>query len=189
MSSPVLPWPRHALLLALSILVLATNGGPLSAQDIPVPAGNRRNLTEAPPRPGMGDVEERARVLLAAIVADDPARAMDFFMPREIFAAIKGISDPDGLHARIVRMYENDIHTLHGTVPADAEFVRFEFSGRRSWVVLREETNRLPYWAQRHNHIVYRSGGQEHRILVRTMIAWDERWYITHLSDFTRVGP
>ena len=119
----------------------------------------------------------------------DPARAMDFFMPREIFAAIKGIPHPDGLHARIVRMYENDIHTLHGTVPADAEFVRFEFSGRRSWVVLREETNRLPYWAQRHNHIVYRSGGQEHRILVRTMIAWDERWYITHLSDFTRVGP
>jgi hypothetical protein len=162
---------------------------PAIAQDIPVPAGNRRNLTEAPPRPGMGDTEDRARVLFAAILADDPARAMDLFMPREIFAAIKGISDPDGLHARIVRMYENDIHTLHGTVPADAEFVRFEFSGRRSWVVLREETNRLPYWAQRHNHIVYRSGGQEHTILVRTMIAWDERWYITHLSDFTRIGP
>jgi hypothetical protein len=46
-----------------------------------------------------------------------------------------------------------------------------------------EESDRLPYWAQRHNHIVYRSGGQEARFEVRTMIAWDERWYITHLSE------
>jgi hypothetical protein len=129
-------------------------------------------------------VDERARRLLAAIVADDPAQAMDFFMSREVFRAIKGISDPDSLYDRIVGMYENDIHTLHAQVPADAEFVRFEFSRRRGWVGLREESNRLPYWAQRHNAIVYRSGGEEHQFEVRTMIAWDERWFITHLSEF-----
>ena len=117
-------------------------------------------------------------------VADDPALTTDFFMSREVFRAIKGISDPDGLYDRIVRMFQNDIHTLHGQVPADAQFVRFEFSTRRGWVGLREESNRLPYWAQRHNHIVYQSGGAEGRIEVRTMIAWDERWYITHLSEF-----
>ena len=170
----------HVLLFALLTLLSATT----LAQDIPVPAGNRRSLREAPPRPGPGDVEERSRALLAAILADDPALTTDFFMSREVFRAIKGISDPDGLYDRIVRMFQNDIHTLHGQVPADAQFVRFEFSTRRGWVGLREESNRLPYWAQRHNHIVYQSGGAEGRIEVRTMIAWGEQWYITHLSEF-----
>lgn len=180
---------RHVSIFALVLSVLAASVLGL-AQDTPtpegnrVPEGNRADLREAPPRPGPGDVEERARVLLAAIVADDPARAMDFFLPREAFRAIKGIADPDGLYDRIVRLYERDIHALHAQVPADAELVRFEFSRRRGWVGLREESNRLPYWAQRHNTIVYRTGGEERSFEVRTMIAWDGRWYITHLSEF-----
>jgi len=55
---------------------------------------------------------------------------------------------------------------------------------RRAWVRVREESNRLPYWAQRHNSIVYRVGTEERRIEVRTMIAWDDQWFITHLSEF-----
>ncbi|MCA9537145.1 MAG: hypothetical protein KC593_25865 [Myxococcales bacterium] len=157
---------------------------PAVAQDIPVPEGNRANLRQAPPRPGMGDLDERARALFAAILADEPESATAMFMPREVFRAIKGISDPDGLYDRIVRMYANDIHALHASIPADAEFVRFEFSGHRGWVGLREESNRLPYWAQRHSYITYRSGGREQRFEVRTMIAWGEQWYITHLSEF-----
>lgn len=175
---------RHVSIFALVLSVLAVSVLGL-AQDTPIPEGNRADLREAPPRPGPGDVEERARVLLAAIVADDPARAMEFLLPREAFRAIKGIADPDGLYDRIVRLYERDIHALHAQVPADAELVRFEFSRRRGWVGLREESNRLPYWAQRHNTIVYRTGGGEERSFeVRTMIAWDGRWYITHLSEF-----
>jgi hypothetical protein len=182
MSRPLLSLSLGPLVV-LSVL-FAVLTWPAVAQDIPVPDGNRRNLRQAPPRPGPGDIDERSRALLAAIVADDPALSTDFFMSREVFRAIKGISDPDGLYDRIVVMFANDIHALHAQVPADAQFVRFEFSGRRGWVGLREESNRLPYWAQRHNHIVYQSGGQEGRFEVRTMIAWDERWYITHLSEF-----
>lgn len=158
--------------------------GYASAQSIP--EHNRAELTEAPPRPGPGDVEARARRLFEAIRDDDPARAADFFLPREAFRLIKGIADPDGLWDRIFRMYEDDIHELHRELPSGAEFVRFEFSRRRAWVRIREESNRLPYWAQRHNWIVYRVGAEERRIEVRTMIAWDDRWFITHLSEFRR---
>lgn len=157
------------------------------AQDIAIPAHNRAELTEPPPRPGPGDLEERGRRLLDAIIHDEPARATDLFLSREAFRAIKGIADPDALWERIFRMYEGDIHELHESLGADAaraEFVRFEFSRRRGWVQVREESNRLPYWAQRHNWLVYRVGTEERRIEVRTMIAWDDRWYITHLSEF-----
>ncbi|MDQ3031420.1 MAG: hypothetical protein M3Y87_03315 [Myxococcota bacterium] len=178
----------RALRLSLSLsLALATTTSVVLAQDVEIPAHNRAELTEAPPRPGRGDVDERARRLLDAIVANDPARAADFFLPREAFRAIKGISDPDALYDRIVRMYADDIAALHASLGPDAaraELVRFEFSRRRGWVRVREESNRLPYWAQRHNWLVYRVGTEERRIEVRTMIAWDDRWYITHLSEF-----
>lgn len=171
------------LVLGLSAFAVAQR------QQIPIPEGNRANLVDAPRRPGAGDIDDKARTLFAAIVADDPSAAMGFFLSREAFRAVKGISDPDTLFDRIVRMYERDIHELHeqlGEEAASAEYVRFEFSRRRGWVGLREESNRLPYWAQRHNHIVYRVGDEERRFEVRTMIAWDESWFITHLSEFRR---
>lgn len=171
-----------ALLLALALVPAA-----VAAQSLEIPANNRAELTEAPPRPGPGDVQERSRRLFDAIVHDDPSRAADFFLPREVFRAVKGIADPDGLYDRIYRMYENDIHTLHRELGADAsraEFVRFEFSRRRAWVGLREESNRLPYWAQRRNSLVYRVGSEERRFEVRTMISWGDQWFITHLSEF-----
>ncbi|MBX3246817.1 MAG: hypothetical protein KF901_06530 [Myxococcales bacterium] len=173
-------------LLSAFVLVLAA---PSVRGQTEIPAGNRAELQEAPPRPGHGDLDERGRVLFEAIKADDPARAMSLFLPREAFRAIKGIADPDGLYDRIIRLYERDIHELHvalGEDAARAEFVRIELSRRRAWVRLREESNRLPYWAQRRNSLVYRVGDEERRFEVRTMIAWDERWYITHLSEFRR---
>lgn len=170
-----------------AMIVLCIAAGSAHAQEIAIPEHNRAELTEAPPRPGAGDVEERMRRLFDAIRADTPETAMELFLSREAFRAIKGIADPDALHARIVGMYESDIHALHASIfgaGTSAEFVRFEFSRRRAWVRVREESNRLPYWAQRHNAIVYRVGAEERRIEVRTMIAWDDRWYITHLSEF-----
>lgn len=153
---------------------------------VEIPAHNRADLRQAPPRPPVGKANERAARLFDAIVHDDPSRALDFFFPRDAFLLVKGITDPGALYDRIQRAYVKDIHILHAEL-ADldkARFVRLELSRRRSWVVPREESNRLPYWAQRHNAIVYQVGKEERRIEVRTMIAWDDEWYITHLREF-----
>jgi hypothetical protein len=91
---------------ALAVLIVLATTAIAVAQDTPVPEHNRAELTEPPPRPGPGDVDERARRLLDAIVHDDPARATDFFLPREAFRAIKGIADPDALWDRIFLIYE-----------------------------------------------------------------------------------
>lgn len=159
---------------------------PAKRSKIEIPKNNRENLREAPPRPGVGKAKERAARLFDAIVHDDPERAMDFLFPRDAFMVLKGVSDPGRIYDRIHRAYIEDIHILHKEL-ADldkAQFVRLVLSTRRGWVVPRQESNRLPYWAQRHNWIYYRVGDEERRIEVRTMIAWDDEWYITHLREF-----
>lgn len=178
----------HRQPLVLLVLLLALAAEALAQPiEIPIPEHNRAELAEAPPRPPVGDADARARRCFDAIVRDEPALATDFFLPKEAFRAIKGIADPDALWDRIFRAYEGDVHELHAVLGADAsraEFVRLEPSRRRAWVRVREESNRLPYWAQRHSWIVYRVGDEERRFEVRTMIAWDDRWYVTHLSEF-----
>ncbi len=166
------------LVLALASLAFAQR------IEIDVPESNRPDLEEAPRRPGPGNVDEKARALFEAIKADDVEAGKVFFMSREIFRAIKGVADPDRFYDRMLRLWERDIHALHEQIPAEAEYVRFEFSRRRGWVEVRQESNRLPYWAQRHNHIVYRVGDEERRFEVRTMNAWGDEWLITHLSEF-----
>lgn len=171
----------------LALALLLALFPPTLALAQPIPAGNRAELASPPPRPGLGQAEERARFLFEAIVRDQPSLAADFFLPREAFRRIKGVNDPDSLWDRLFRVYENDIHALHASLGADApraELVRLELSRRRGWVRVGEEANRLPYWAQRHSWIVYRVGGEERRLEVRTMIAWDDQWYITHLNEF-----
>jgi hypothetical protein len=124
------------------------------------------------------------RTLFGAIAADDPARAQQIFLPRSAFAQIKAVDEPDPLWQRLYRAFERDIHALHAQLPPGAEFVRFERSRRRGWVVVGQEANRLPYWSERHDALVYRSAAGEARIEVRTMIAWGDAWFVTHLSEF-----
>ena len=153
---------------------------------VAVPPQNSRRLSEAPTRPEVGDAEERARRLFAAIVHDDPQRAMDFFFPREAFLELKGIADSGRYWDRLMGRYVRDVHDLHENTPDldQAEFVRLDIVRRGGWVAVREEGNRLPYWASRHAAIYYRVGEEERRMEVRVLITWGERWYIIHLSEF-----
>lgn len=139
-----------------------------------------------PPRPPVGDLEARANALLQAIIHDDPTRATDLFLPRDAFRLIKAVRQPDPLYDRLLRAFERDIHALHRDIPnvMQATFVRVELSRRRGYVRKGEEANLLPYWAQRHNRLVYKLNNQEHSIELRVLIAWDNRWYVTHLSEF-----
>jgi hypothetical protein len=138
----------------------------------------------SPPAPAADD--ERPAGLFAAIVRGDPASATAFFLPRDAFAQIKATNHPDVIYDRLLRAYERDVRALHATTSEleRAQFVRVELSRRRAWVVRGEEANRVPYWAQRHNALVYRVGDAERRIDLRVLIAWQGRWYVTHLSEF-----
>jgi hypothetical protein len=144
-----------------------------------------------PPLPAPGDIDVRAGALFAAIVSGDPAGAADLFLPREAFVRIKAASDPNAIYDRLLRAYHADIRALHVATPdlGRAEYVRVEFSRRRGYVVPGQEANRIAYWAQRHNALVYRVGTEERRIELRVLIAWEGRWYLTHLSEFKHPAP
>jgi hypothetical protein len=147
---------------------------------------NAPTLTEPPARPPLSGADERARRLFDAIVHDDPDRAMDFFFPSEAFDIVKAIPDPMAYYRRLLARYLQDIHDLHQSTPDldRAQFVRLDLVRRGGWVAVREEGNRLPYWASRHSAIVYRVDDQERRLEVRVLITWGERWYVIHLSEF-----
>jgi hypothetical protein len=155
--------------------------------DVPIPPENaRERADDPPPRPPPGDADGRARRLFEAIVHDDPARAADFFFPREAFSRVKAMREADAYWRRLFARYEADIHALHASTPdlARAEFVRLEIVRRGGWVLPGEEGNALPYHAARHNLLHYRVDGAERTLEVRVLITWGDRWYVTHLSEF-----
>ena len=170
---------RRAFGLALVAL-------PALARAQEIPEHNLASLLEAPPRPPIGTASARAASLFDAIVHDDPARADEFFLSREAFRLIKAVPDPDPLWERLHRAYVRDIHALHAATPdlASATFGRLRFTGRRGWVLVGEEANRLPYWAQRHSSIDYTVGEEARHLEIRTMITWADEWFVTHLSEF-----
>lgn len=172
---------RDVLAGALGALVLPRVA---CAQDAAIPEHNRASLREAPARPPLGTANERAHRLFDAIAHDDPARADDFFLSRDAFRLIKAVPNPDPLWERLHTAYVNDIHALHTAMHEGATLSRLRFTARRGWVVVGEEANRLPYWAQRHSFLDYAVGREERHIEVRTMITWNDEWFITHLSEF-----
>jgi hypothetical protein len=151
-----------------------------------VPLHNRANLKEPPPRPPASEAVDKAKRLFDAIVADAPERAEEVFFPRAAFLLVKDIPDPGKYYDRLKRRFEQDIHALHASLadPASAQFERFELANRGGFVRVREEGNRLPYWASRHSFIHFRMRGQPQRLEVRVLITWDERWYVIHLNEF-----
>lgn len=165
-------------------LVLAR--GVVHAQTPPVPAHNRVDQREPPPRPDASSAERRAQRLFEAILRDDPKLAEGVFFPRAAFLLVKDIPDPgayfDQLHAR----FASDIHALHKRLPGlpHARFARFELARRGGFMAVREEGNRLPYWASRHSVLHYTSQGERHQFEVRVLITWDDEWYVIHLNEF-----
>jgi hypothetical protein len=151
-----------------------------------IPAHNRADQRVPPARPDASSAERRAKQLFEAILHDDPQRAEGVFFPRAAFLLVKDIRDPgayfDQLHAR----FASDIHALHKRLPdlAHAQFERFELVRRGGFVAVREEGNRLPYWASRHSVLHYESEGVRHQFEVRVLITWDDEWYVIHLNEF-----
>ena len=162
----------------------AIDDGDAPLIEIEIPPENARTLTAAPPRPPVGDADERARRLLDAIVHNDPVRAADFFFPLEAFVKVKAMGAAVTYWQRLMDRYAVDIHGLHSAVPADAAFDHLEIVRRGGFVLPGEEGNHLPYHAARHNRLHFTSAAGAGSIEVRVLITWGDRWYITHLSEF-----
>lgn len=178
----------RTLTAALVLAALVASTGLAQRRRFPPPPEHNDPRQETPPpRPSQESAQEGARQLFEAIVHDDPERGMPFFMSREVFRQVKGVADPDRFYDRMLALFHRDVHALHEELGDDAEratFLRLELSRRRGWVVPRQESNRLPYWAQRHNWLYYQVGEEERRFEVRTMNSWDGQWFVTHLSEF-----
>ena len=177
-----------APLFALSLTLVMV---PLAWADpwpsIAIPPSNGRGLQRPAPRPPPGDIEARARRLATALQtgsARDADAALDFFLPREPFLAIKDMSGAAGYFSTLVRWYRRDIARYRERHPwlARARFVRFELSRACTWMSVGREANRLPYWSCYRSRLVLSHDGREERLESRVMIHWGDRWYCTHLA-------
>ena len=162
------------------------NNAPVNDATASIPAHNRPDQTQPPPRPPAAEVEAKIRKVFDAIVADNPALAADSFFPRDAFLLVKDIANPGRHYDQLRRRFDSDIHTLHKQFPGieNAKFERFELAQRGGFVAPHEEGNRLPYWASRHSRLYFRIGKTRQTFEVRVLITWDDHWYVIHLNEF-----
>ena len=144
-----------------------------------VPPENREPGT----RPGPESAEALGRKLLLAIVADDASVAAAAVFPAAPFEILKDLPEPSAYRRRLVRWFEEDLHTKHGELggATDLVFERFRF-GRCTWQEPHSEGNLLPYWSCRRNKIVARRGTRIVEIEVRVIINWGTDWFVAHLG-------
>jgi hypothetical protein len=138
-------------------------------------------------RPGVESAAELSRLLLAAIVADDPASAARTVFPAEAFEILKDLPEPLAYHRRMVRWYEEDLHAEHQRLgePVELSFERFQL-GRCTWQAPHTEGNLIAYWSCRRNRIFARAGTRPVEVEIRVVINWGDRWYIAHLGPVRR---
>jgi len=182
--------------LGLSFVAYVTNGSstPARAGSLPAPDAE----TDAPPAmdpdnralppPTSPDLEERAHHLFDAVVAGHPELADDFFFPREPFLSLKDVADPGRYHDELVASYRRDILALHGTQRSweGAVFKAFELGTPPKWVAPGGEWNKIGYYRTFDARLSYEVAGKHKVLVVRTIISWQGRWYVTHLRPIRK---
>jgi len=151
---------------------------------LPIPALNAATLRSAPPRPPVGDAEDRARHLATALAGGPLSLADDFFFPREPFLAVKDMSGAMHYFARLLNTYHADVERYRAQLPPDAPvtFVRFVPARACRWMEIGREANRLPYWSCYGARLVVRSNEREVVFRIHVMIHWGTQWFVTHLG-------
>ena len=147
-------------------------------------------LPQTDERPVAGGAAFAAGVqgLWQAIQQDRPELAMPFFFPKRAYLQVKAISDPaTDYQQRLIANYEEDIHTLHAQLGADAASA--QFSGNDvpdSQAVLvqpGEESNKLSYWRVYGTTLRYTESGETNSFPVTSLISWRGQWYVVHLGQ------
>lgn len=146
----------------------------------PFAADNNLPPTEGP------ELQERAKALLDAVIHDEPQLGDAFWFPKEPFIPLKDVKGPDKYWEQLHRTFAGDIHKLHKKRKSwdGVVFERFEIGSKPKWVKPGEEANKIGYHRSFSGHIHYTVDGKSDSFEVRTIITWQGRWYITHLSKF-----
>ncbi len=126
--------------------------------------------------------------LWQAVQQDRPELAMPFFFPKAAYLQVKAISDPaTDYEQRLIANYEEDIHTLHAQLGADAagaQFGSIEVPDAQAVSVQPgEESNRLSYWRVYGTTLHYTEDGQARSFPVTSLISWRGQWYVVHLGE------
>lgn len=138
------------------------------------------------------DLTQRAKELFEGIVKNEPSLGDPFWFPREPFIPLKDVKDPGKYWDNLHRAYHNDIKALHrkrkGVNGAweGAQFKGFEVGSRPKWVPPGDEANKIGYYRSFHGKLKYEIDGKAASIDVHTIISWQGRWYVTHLSKFKK---
>src|SRR5262249_19156716 len=126
-----------------------------------------------------------ARALWDAIVADDPTAAEGFFFPLSAYVQVKAISDPtQDWNTRLLRAYEQDIHTWHTRVVAGAQLVALDVpTGQAQWILPGTESNKGSYWRVYGSQLRYQVGDRMAAFTIASMISWRGEWYVVQLDS------
>ncbi len=86
----------------------------------------------------------------------------------------------------MIANYEEDIHSLHaqlGADAADAKFVGITVPDDQAVLVQPgEESNKLSYWRVYGTTLQYEVDGQTGSFPVTSLISWRGQWYVVHLG-------
>lgn len=146
----------------------------------PFAADNNLPPTEGP------ELQDRAKSLLEAVIHDEPQLGDPFWFPKEPFIPLKDVKGPDKYWEQLHRSYGSDIHAIHKKRKSwtGVVFEKFEIGSKPKWVKPGEEANKIGYHRSFRGKLHYTVDGQSESFEVRTVITWQGRWYITHLSKF-----
>lgn len=146
----------------------------------PFAADNNLPPTEGP------ELQERAKALLDAVIHDEPQLGDSFWFPKEPFIPLKDVKGPDKYWEQLHRTFAGDIHKLHKKRKSwdGVVFEKFEIGSKPKWVKPGEEANKIGYHRSFSGHLFYTADGKSDSFEVRTVITWQGRWFITHLSKF-----
>jgi hypothetical protein len=144
--------------------------------------------TDEKPVAGGATFDAGVQGLWQAVVQDDPDLAMPFFFPKAAYLQVKAISDPaTDYQQRLIANYEQDIHTLHSQLGANAgsaQFVGIDVpDGQAVLVQPGEESNKLSYWRVYGTTLRYSVNGATNSFPVTSLISWRGEWYVVHLGE------
>lgn len=158
-----------------------------------VDAGDPGLLPQTTDKPDANAAQFLARIQLlwAAIVADDPDKAMPAFFPETAYEQTKAIEHPEAdWRRRLVAHFKRDIHAAHVEVAStgvgtSARLLRIELPEKRArWVEPGEEGNKLGYWRVYGTKLVWTAENEEHELGLTSLISWRGEWYVVHFTGF-----